>query len=135
MAHKLVSSNKPVKYASDASCNAKTACDWNRKSVLKSWAISLTKRWNGNLRIKSSVDFWYFLFYIFRRGRRRRRRGRRKVRKEEEKERERRENWATSSLEQGTAHFFLDLMFPQMRLEYKRKHLIVAQIKCVSAQK
>jgi hypothetical protein len=88
MAHKLVSSNKPVKYASDASCNAKTACDWNRKSVLKSWAISLTKRWNGNLRIKSSVDFWYFLFYIFRRGRRRRRRrGRRKVRKEEEKER------------------------------------------------
>ena len=64
MAHKLVSSNKPVKYASDASCNAKTACDWNRKSVLKSWAISLTKRWNGNLRIKSSVDFWYFLSKI-----------------------------------------------------------------------
>ena len=135
MAHKLVSSNKPVKYASDASCNAKTACDWNRKSVLKSWAISLTKRWNGNLRIKSSVDFWYFLFYIFRRGRRRRRRGRRKVRKEEEKEREREgQNWATSSFEQGTAHFFLDLMFPQMRLEYKRKHLTVAQLKCVSAQ-
>jgi hypothetical protein len=131
MAHKLVSSNKPVKYASDASCNAKTACDWNRKSVLKSWAISLTKRWNGNLRIKSSVDFWYFLFYIFRRGRRRR--GRRKVRKEEEKEREKRE-LGHLLLEQGTAHFFLDLMFPQMRLEYKRKHLTVAQLKCVSAQ-
>ena len=130
MAHKLVSSNKPVKYASDASCNAKTACDWNRKSVLKSWAISLTKRWNGNLRIKSSVDFWYFLFYIFRRGRRRRKR-----KKEGQKRGRKRENWATSSLEQGTAHFFLDLMFPQMRLEYKRKHLIVAQIKCVSAQK
>ena len=66
IAHKLVSSNKPVKYASDASCNAKTACDWNRKSVLKSWAISLTKRWNGNLRIKSSVDFWYFLSKLVR---------------------------------------------------------------------
>ena len=135
MAHKLVSSNKPVKYASDASCNAKTACDWNRKSVLKSWAISLTKRWNGNLRIKSSVDFWYFLFYIFRRGRRRRKRKKEGQKRGRKRERERRRNWATSSLEQGTAHFFLDLMFPQMRLEYKRKHLIVAQIKCVSAQK
>jgi hypothetical protein len=135
MAHKLVSSNKPVKYASDASCNAKTACDWNRKSVLKSWAISLTKRWNGNLRIKSSVDFWYFLFYIFRRGRRRRKRKKEGQKRGRKREREREgENWATSSLEQGTAHFFLDLMFPQMRLEYKRKHLTVAQLKCVSAQ-
>ena len=51
IAHKLVSSNKPTKYASDASCKAKTAEDWNRKSVLKSWAISLTKRWNGYFRI------------------------------------------------------------------------------------
>ena len=59
IAHKLVSSNKPTKYASDASCNAKTAEDWNRKSVLKSWAISLTKRWNGNFRMSNSVDFWY----------------------------------------------------------------------------
>eukprot|EP00223_Ostreococcus_mediterraneus_P005934 CAMPEP_0179696502 /NCGR_PEP_ID=MMETSP0936-20121108/6901_1 /TAXON_ID=548131 ORGANISM="Ostreococcus mediterraneus, Strain clade-D-RCC2573" /NCGR_SAMPLE_ID=MMETSP0936 /ASSEMBLY_ACC=CAM_ASM_000574 /LENGTH=98 /DNA_ID=CAMNT_0021569455 /DNA_START=127 /DNA_END=420 /DNA_ORIENTATION=+ len=59
MAHKLVSSNKPTKYASDASWSANTAEDWNRKSVLKSWAISRTKRWNGSLRIKSSVDFWY----------------------------------------------------------------------------
>jgi len=32
---------------------------WNRKSDLKSCAISRTKRWNGNFRIKSSVDFWY----------------------------------------------------------------------------
>jgi hypothetical protein len=39
-------------------CRAMTAELWKRKSVLKSWAISLTKRWNGNLRIKSSVDFW-----------------------------------------------------------------------------
>ena len=35
IAHKLVSSNKPTKYASDASCNAKTAEDWNRKSSLE----------------------------------------------------------------------------------------------------
>jgi len=59
IAHKLVSSNKPTKYASDASCNAKTAEDWNRKSVLKSCAISLTNRWNGNFRMSNSVDFWY----------------------------------------------------------------------------
>jgi hypothetical protein len=30
--------------ASDASCNAKTAEPWKRKSVLKSWAISRTNR-------------------------------------------------------------------------------------------
>jgi len=60
IAHKLVSSNKPTKYASDASCNAKTAEDWNLKSVLKSCAISLTKRWNGNFLMSNSVDFWYF---------------------------------------------------------------------------
>ncbi|CAL6376959.1 unnamed protein product [Bathycoccus prasinos] len=59
IAHKLVSSNKPTKYASDASCNAKTAEDWNRKSVLKSWAISLTNLWNGNFLMSNSVDFWY----------------------------------------------------------------------------
>ena len=61
IAHKFVSSNKPTKYASDASWSAKTAVDWNRKSVLKSCAISRTRRWNGSLRIKSSVDFWYLL--------------------------------------------------------------------------
>ena len=27
--------------------------------VLKSWAISRTRRWKGSLRISSSVDFWY----------------------------------------------------------------------------
>ena len=37
------------------------ADDWNRRSVLMSWAISLTKRWNGNFLISSSVDFWYRL--------------------------------------------------------------------------
>ena len=33
--------------------------DWNRKSVLKSWAISLTNLWNGNFLMSNSVDFWY----------------------------------------------------------------------------
>ena len=35
------------------------ALDWKRRSVLKSWAISRTRRWNGSLRMSSSVDFWY----------------------------------------------------------------------------
>ncbi|KAF6217086.1 hypothetical protein GE061_001439 [Apolygus lucorum] len=34
---------------------------WKRRSVLKSCAISLTRRWKGNLRISNSVDFWYLL--------------------------------------------------------------------------
>ena len=38
---------------------APIAADWNRRSVLKSWAISRTNRWKGSLRIRSSVDFWY----------------------------------------------------------------------------
>ena len=41
--------------------SAPIAALWNRKSVLKSWAISRTRRWNGSLRISSSVDFWYLL--------------------------------------------------------------------------
>ena len=61
MAHRLVSSKRPTRYASDASCSARMACDWKRRSVLKSCAISRTRRWNGSLRISSSVDFWYFL--------------------------------------------------------------------------
>jgi hypothetical protein len=59
IAHKLVSSNRPTKYASADSWSAKTADPWKRKSLLKSCAISRTRRWNGNLRIKRSVDFWY----------------------------------------------------------------------------
>ena len=61
MAHRLVSSNRPTRYASEASCSASTADDWKRRSVLKSCAISRTRRWNGSLRMSSSVDFWYFL--------------------------------------------------------------------------
>merc|ERR1712029_183856 len=38
-----------------------TAEDWNLRSVLKSWAISLTRRWNGSFLMRSSVDFWYLL--------------------------------------------------------------------------
>ena len=45
--------------ASEASCRATTADDWKRRSVLKSCAISRTRRWKGSLRISSSVDFWY----------------------------------------------------------------------------
>ena len=38
-----------------------TAEDWNLRSVLKSWAISLTRRWKGSFLMRSSVDFWYLL--------------------------------------------------------------------------
>merc|ERR1719234_4253 len=64
MAQRLVSSNRPTKYASLASCRAITAELWNLRSVLKSCAISLTRRWNGSLRINSSVDFWYLLISL-----------------------------------------------------------------------
>merc|ERR1712226_884767 len=61
MAHKFESSIKPTRLASDTSCKAITALDWNRRSVLKSCAISRTKRWKGSLRSNNSVDFWYLL--------------------------------------------------------------------------
>merc|ERR1711942_76883 len=64
MAHRFVSSNNPTRYASLASCRAITAELWNLRSVLKSWAISLTRRWNGSLRISNSVDFWYLLISL-----------------------------------------------------------------------
>lgn len=38
---------------------APMAALWNRRSVLKSCAISLTRRWNGSFLMSSSVDFWY----------------------------------------------------------------------------
>merc|ERR1712222_155374 len=40
------------------------AADWNLRSVLKSWAISLTSLWKGSLRMRSSVDFWYLLISL-----------------------------------------------------------------------
>jgi hypothetical protein len=36
----------------------------NLRSCLKSWAISRTSRWNGNLRINKSADFWYLLISL-----------------------------------------------------------------------
>uniref|UniRef100_A0A8R7QW86 Uncharacterized protein n=1 Tax=Triticum urartu TaxID=4572 RepID=A0A8R7QW86_TRIUA len=59
MAQRLVSSNRPTRYASVASCSADTAELWKRRSVLKSSAISRTRRWKGSLRMSSSVLFWY----------------------------------------------------------------------------
>merc|ERR1719384_2676296 len=50
--------------ASLASCRAPIAADWNLRSVLKSWAISLTRRWKGNFLMRSSVDFWYLLISL-----------------------------------------------------------------------
>ena len=61
IAHRLVSSKSPTRYASLASWRAITAELWNRRSVLKSWAISLTRRWNGSFLMRSSVLFWYLL--------------------------------------------------------------------------
>eukprot|EP01025_Chloroclados_australasicus_P045180 TRINITY_DN492_c1_g1_i2.p5 TRINITY_DN492_c1_g1~~TRINITY_DN492_c1_g1_i2.p5 ORF type:complete len:144 (+),score=5.76 TRINITY_DN492_c1_g1_i2:302-733(+) len=61
IAHKFVSSNNPTKQASAASQSANTALDWKRKSVLQSWAISLTNLQNGSFLISNSVDFQYFL--------------------------------------------------------------------------
>ena len=58
MAHKLVSSNRPTRYASAASCSAKIAPLAKFNRPLKSWAISRTSLWKGNLLIKSSVNFW-----------------------------------------------------------------------------
>ena len=59
IAHKFVSSKRPTRYDSEASCSARMAVDWKRRSVLKSCAISRTSRWNGNLRMSNSVLFWY----------------------------------------------------------------------------
>nr|DAD22016.1 TPA_asm: hypothetical protein HUJ06_023479 [Nelumbo nucifera] len=42
IAQRFVSSKRPTRYASAASCNARTAWLWKRRSVLKSWAISRT---------------------------------------------------------------------------------------------
>ena len=59
MAQRLVSSNRPTKYASITSCNAMIVPLWKQSSVLKSWATSLTSHWNGSFHINNSVDFWY----------------------------------------------------------------------------
>ena len=58
MAHRLASSNSLTRYASAASWRHSIAADWNRRSVLKSWAISLTSLWKGSFRMSSAVVFW-----------------------------------------------------------------------------
>ena len=58
MAHKLVSSNKPTRYASATSCSARIAPLAKFNLPLKSWAISHTSLCKGSLLINSSVDFW-----------------------------------------------------------------------------
>ena len=60
MAHKLVSSNKPMRYASAASYSARIAPLAKFSLPLKSWAISRTSLSKGSLLINSSVDFWYW---------------------------------------------------------------------------
>ena len=58
MAHRLASSNSLTRYASAASWRHSIAADWNRRSVLKSWAISLTSLWKGSFRMTSAVLPW-----------------------------------------------------------------------------
>ena len=64
MAHKLVSSNNPIRYFSAASCRAPIAGDWNRISDLNPWAISRTRRWNGIFLINRLVVLWYSLISL-----------------------------------------------------------------------
>ena len=64
MAHKFVSSNSKIRYASAASCNAVTAAGNILSSCPpchRSCTNSLTRRSNGALLISSSVDHWYLL--------------------------------------------------------------------------
>ena len=58
MAHRLASSNSLTRYASYASWRHIIAADWNRRSVLKSWAISLTSLWKGSFWMSSAVLPW-----------------------------------------------------------------------------
>ena len=63
-AQRLASSKRPTRYASDASCSARRAVDWNRKPSLRSWANSRTSLWNGIFRINSWVLFRNLLISI-----------------------------------------------------------------------
>ena len=58
MAHRLASSNSLTRYASAVSWRHNIAADWNHRSVLKSWAISLTNLWKGSFRMSSAEVFW-----------------------------------------------------------------------------
>ena len=60
MAHKLVSSKRPIRCASAASCKARIAdaCQLYVCRARPCW-ISLTNRANGSRRMSKSVLFWY----------------------------------------------------------------------------
>ena len=58
MAHRLASSNSLTRYASAASWRHSIATNWNRRPVLKSWAISLTSLRKGSFRMSSAEVFW-----------------------------------------------------------------------------
>ena len=55
------SSNRFTRYPSLASCNARSAVLWMRKTTLglMFWNTSRTSLWNGIFWMRSSVDFWY----------------------------------------------------------------------------
>ena len=55
IAHRLVSSNKPTRYASAAYWRASTALLWNLTSCLNSVAIYLTSLMKGSFLIRRSV--------------------------------------------------------------------------------
>ena len=56
MAARLVSSKSETRYASADSWSAMTADDWKRRSVLKSCAISRTRRWKLGSETSSSAQ-------------------------------------------------------------------------------
>lgn len=67
MAQRFVSSNRCIKNASAASCNARIACDCHLMPSSRGRtvsAISRTSRAKGSFRSKRSVLFWYFLISL-----------------------------------------------------------------------
>ena len=62
--HRLVSSNRPTRYASAASCRAPMVIPWNCMSNLKPWAISWTNLWKGSLWMRSLVIFWNLQIFM-----------------------------------------------------------------------
>ena len=63
IAHRHESSNNPTRNASEASCRALIAWDWNLNCwpSVTVWTISLNKRENGRAGMSKSVLFWNFL--------------------------------------------------------------------------
>ena len=64
IAHRLLSSNILIKYASLASCRAITAVPWNLIPVINCCPISCTSHMKGSFLISSSVLFWYHLISL-----------------------------------------------------------------------